>query len=164
MSVSRHRREEEKRRRVNPRAREQRTGLRTLGLFLMVAGGILFAIGLTSFFSAFNEGPGGGPPRYFWCTFVGAPLLAIGLALLKWGYIGPIGRYVAGETAPIARDAIDYLADGIGESIRDAQPKQAAESTGTVRERLERLEALRKDALIDDQEFAAQKERILADL
>ena len=162
--MSRYRREEQRRRRINPRASEQRSGLRTLGVLLVAAGGILTAIGLVSLFSAFGQGPGGGGPRYFWCAILGLPLLGVGFRLLKWGYLRPIGRYVAGEMAPVARDTIDYVADGIGESIGGARRSRSERPPGTVRERLERLDALRKDGLIDDEDYEGQKDRILADL
>ena len=39
-----------------------------------------------------------------------------------------------------------------------------SEEQKTVRERLEKLEGLRRDGLIDDEDFEEQKDRILSDL
>ena len=73
------------------------------------------AIGLISFFSAFGSF---GPPRYFWCAFVGMPLIAVGAALSKFGYMGAVGRYVAGEIAPVAKDSVNYMAVESKDAIR----------------------------------------------
>jgi len=51
-------------------------------------------------------------PGPFWPMFVSVPLLAIGLQLLRLGYMGTIARYVAGETTPVASDAVNELAHG----------------------------------------------------
>ena len=50
---------------------------------LIAAVGLIFLIiGMASFFSAFG---GGGPPRLFWCCFVGMPLLFVGGVMnLAW--------------------------------------------------------------------------------
>ena len=55
---------------------QRRAVLRVVGP--AVAGiGLLFAVtGFASFFAAFG---GAGPPRDFWCAFVGLPLLGVGL-------------------------------------------------------------------------------------
>lgn len=103
------------RRTINPAHRTQRTGLRAIGAVLAIGGGILAAIGLVSFFSAFG---GGGTPSLFWCAFLGLPMLGIGLQLLRAGYIGTIARYVAGETAPVAADTLDYLADEAAPAVQ----------------------------------------------
>jgi ribosomal protein L40E len=53
-----------------------------------------------------------GPPRYFWCLFVGIPLIAIGGILTKLGYLGAISRYLSGEVSPVARDTFNNMAHG----------------------------------------------------
>ncbi len=65
-------------------------------------------IGLASFFSSFG---GFSTPRYFWCAFVGLPLLGIGGFLTKLGFLGTVARYVAGETAPVAKDVVNYMGE-----------------------------------------------------
>ena len=95
---------------------DTRAFLRVLGPGMAVVGGILIAIGLGSFFVAFGSS---GPPRYFWCAFVGMPLLGIGLMITKFAYMGRIARYVAGEVAPVGKDTINYMADGTKDSVRE---------------------------------------------
>jgi len=92
-----------------------RNTLRAIGPFVLGAGVIMVAIGFISFFAAFGSF---GPPRYFWCAFVGMPLIAIGASLSRLGYMGAVGRYVAGEVAPVAKDTINYMAEGSTETIR----------------------------------------------
>lgn len=93
---------------IDPNHQQKQQGLRTLGGVLVAVGGILTAIGMISFFSAFG---GFGMPRYFWCAFIGLPMLGIGGNLLRFGYLGTATRYVAGEVAPVVKDTIAYLRD-----------------------------------------------------
>lgn len=58
------------------------------------------------------------PPRYFWCAFIGLPLLAVGTSVLRAAYVGAIARYLAGEAAPVAKDTFDYMADGTREGVK----------------------------------------------
>ena len=47
-------------------------------------------------------------------------LIAIaGIWATKFGYLGAAARYVAGETAPVARDTANYVLDGTKETIRE---------------------------------------------
>ena len=114
-------------RRINQHASTQRTGLRTLGAILAVVGGIFAAVGMVSFFSSFGAKPfESSPPDKFWCAFVGVPMLGIGLTMLKIGYMGTIARYVAGETAPVVSDTLNYVADETKDSIRKVVSSAAA--------------------------------------
>ena len=106
------------RRRVNPNAQGQRTALRGLGAVLALVGGAFTAVGLIDFFGSMSAHAG--PPQYFWCAMVGLPLLGFGSMLLKFGYMGAIGRYVAGEAAPVASDTINYLGEEAAPGIRSA--------------------------------------------
>lgn len=101
---------------IDPRGPEVSTALRVVGLSMVVLGGILTLIGVTSFFSAFGTF---GPPRYFWCAFLGLPLLGFGLQISGLGFLGPFTRYVSGQTAPVQRDTFNYLADGTTEGVRN---------------------------------------------
>lgn len=97
--------------------------------FLRVAGPLVFLTGLAflvtgmvSFFQGFMSfGPGGsdGPPQYFWCVFVGMPLLAVGGMMTSAGYAGLVARYMSGEVAPVQRDTFNYLAKGTRPGVRD---------------------------------------------
>jgi hypothetical protein len=101
---------------INPHQTTHRQGLRTLGLLLTVPGAVLTLVGFGSLLSSF--GSFGGPPQYFWCAFVGLPMLGIGGNLLRLGYLGTITRYVAGEAAPVAADTVDYLARNTRDAVR----------------------------------------------
>lgn len=100
---------------VDPSHHANRAGLRTLGFLLILVGAPLTLVGLVSFFGAMN---GGGMPTYFWCAFVGLPLLGAGTFFLKAGYLGSIARYVANEAAPVAADTADYLAKETRGAVR----------------------------------------------
>jgi RNA polymerase subunit RPABC4/transcription elongation factor Spt4 len=104
--------EEEK---IDPGHKETRNVLRIAGPVVAVAGLVFIVIGLGSFFAAFGSF---GPPRYFWCAFVGMPLLAIGGAITSFGYIGRVARYKAGEVAPVGKDVFNYLAEGSKEGVK----------------------------------------------
>lgn len=98
-----------------PRHHEVRSFLRFGGPLVLLIGVIFAAVGMISFFSAFG---GGGPPQYFWCAFIGLPLIALGSFLSKMGFLGAVGRYVAGEAAPVAKDTFNYMADGTSDGVR----------------------------------------------
>jgi hypothetical protein len=102
-----------------------------------VAGiGLLFTvIGVGNFFSSLGTL---GPPRYFWCAFIGLPLLVIGLALTHFAFLGSFARYYFGETAPVVKDTFNYLADGTKGGVRttaQAIGEGLAEGLATARPR-----------------------------
>jgi hypothetical protein len=107
-----------------------RTLLRVGGGAIFALGAIFTAIGLISFFSTFaNAGSPGsdfGPPRYFWCAFIGLPMLAAGTFMLKFGFLGAFTRYVAGEAAPVAKDMVNYLGENTEPGVK-AVAKSVAE-------------------------------------
>jgi len=100
--------------RLNPGHSKVRGVLRLVGPTVALAGLVLTAIGMISFFGAFG---GGGFPRYFWCAFLGIPMLGVGLMICQFAYMGKIGRYVAGESAPVAKDTFNYMAEGTQEGV-----------------------------------------------
>lgn len=104
------------------RHEEVRNVLRAVGPLVAGAGLLLTIVGLGSFFSTFASfGPGGdfGPPRYFWCAFLGLPLVFVGIVLCFAGYGGAVQRYMMGEQVPVARDAFNDLARGTRGGVRD---------------------------------------------
>lgn len=150
-------------------------------------GGILFVSGLLLTITAFIDFFSEGFPTKFWMFFAGMPLMFFGGALLQMGFMGTITRYTAGELAPVGVDTVNYMGEGaqpglrfvgkaFGEGISEGMnqgnivdpppppPPGFEEDKGTVRERLEKLETLHKDGLIDDEDFEEQKDRILNDL
>lgn len=105
----------QKRRLQHPAHSSHRQGLRSLGLLISVAGGVFTAIGIGSFFSSFGTFE---QPRYFWCAFLGLPLLGLGTMLLKAGYLGAVTRYAASEIAPVAADTLNYMAGETRDSVQ----------------------------------------------
>jgi hypothetical protein len=96
--------------------RELRATLKSVGPAIAAIGLLLTIAGMISFFSAFG---GFGPPRYFWCAFLGLPLLAVGAAITQFAYVRTITRYMAGEVAPVGKDLTNYMVAGTKNSIRD---------------------------------------------
>jgi len=133
--------------------------LRTTGFILLTIGVLFFAVGVIDFFAAF-AGPG--MPTKFWCLFVGIPLIAFGLMCLKAGFLRTITGYVAGESAPVAKDTIQYVAQGIRPSIRDiASDVQTAKPKRDAATRMQELQKLRENGLIAESEYSAKRAEIL---
>ena len=115
-----------------PQHNRARTFLRVVGPLVAVVGLIFLIIGVVSFFSSFGSV---GSPRYFWCCFVGMPLLFVGSAMSMFGFMGAVARYAAAEQVPITTDAVNDLAAGtqgavktvarfIAEGVKEAQIEQ----------------------------------------
>ncbi len=100
----------------DPRHDEIRSVLRVLGPAVAGVGLLFLIVGIGNFFLAFG---GQEPPRLFWCAFIGAPLLAVGMAITKFAYVGAVARYLASEAAPVGKDVANYMVDGTRDSIRD---------------------------------------------
>lgn len=92
-----------------------RSFLRVGGPLLLLIGLIFLAVGMISFFSAFGNHEA---PKLFWCCFVGMPLLFIGIVMSKFGYFGAVMRYLAAESAPVAKDTVNYMADGTKDAVK----------------------------------------------
>jgi double zinc ribbon protein len=91
--------------------------LRVIGPVVLGVGLLFAVVGIGNFFMSF--GSFGGPPRYFWCAFVGLPLIGVGIAICKFAFMGAITRYVANEVAPVGKDVVNYMADGTQDAVRD---------------------------------------------
>jgi hypothetical protein len=102
--------------RIDPEHSKTRQFLRSLGPAIAVVGLLLTVIGFGSLLSSFGSHEF---PRYFWCVFVGLPLLAVGMAVSQFGFLGSFACYVAGETAPVQKDTFNYLAEGTKPGVRD---------------------------------------------
>ena len=100
---------------IDPGHERTRRVVRRVGIALLILGGVLTLIGMASFFAAFG---GMGPPRYFWCAFLGAPLGFAGLVLTMYGFLGAFARYSAGEVAPVGKDTFNYMAEGTQDGVR----------------------------------------------
>jgi hypothetical protein len=120
-------------RQVDPQHVQKRSVLRVVGILLLALGLILTITGFASLFSTMGSGESSwelgdgrvihgtrddsGPPKYFWCAFVGLPLLAVGASLTAYGFKGAVLRYAVGEVAPVAKDTINYVAEGAKDGI-----------------------------------------------
>ncbi|MFG0254731.1 MAG: zinc ribbon domain-containing protein [Rhodopirellula sp. JB053] len=98
--------EEEK---LNPGHTQTRGVLRVLGPLILLTGIGFTIVGMVSFIASFGSFE---PPRYFWCGFVGLPLMFVGAVMTQVGFVGAIARYHAGEIAPVGKDTFNYMAEG----------------------------------------------------
>jgi hypothetical protein len=85
-----------------------RTGLRIAGPVIFLTGAICTIIGLVSFFASFGSME---MPHYFWLAFIGMPLMFVGGVMCQFGFIGAVARFIAGESAPVAADTVNYMAE-----------------------------------------------------
>ena len=99
----------------SPKHKPVRSFLRVAGPLTAVAGLILIAVAFISFFRAMG---GDGSPKYFWCAFLGMPLLFVGIVMCKLGYLGAVARYIAAETAPVGADTVNYMAQETQEGVK----------------------------------------------
>jgi hypothetical protein len=100
---------------IDPKHSTTRTILRTLGPTIAVIGLVLIVISMVNFFSSFG---GFEPPKYFWCGFLGIPLLFVGMVMTQYGFLGSFLRYFSGEAAPVQKDTFNYLAEGTKGGIK----------------------------------------------
>lgn len=100
---------------INPGHTNVRSLLRVIGPITLAVGGLFVLIGFGSFFASFGHA---GTPRYFWCAFVGMPLLFVGGVMTMYGFMGAITRYQAGEVAPVGKDTFNYMAEGTRTGVR----------------------------------------------
>jgi hypothetical protein len=54
----------------------------------------------------------------FFCAFIGLPLMCVGSAMCMFGFVGAFARYIAAEQAPVAKDTLNYMADGTQEAVK----------------------------------------------
>ncbi len=101
---------------IDPNHKDVRTVLRLVGPLVVGLGLIFAAIGIGSFFMSFGSFE---PPRYFWCAFIGLPLIGVGSTICKFAFMGAVTRYTANEIAPVGKDVVNYMADGTKDAVRD---------------------------------------------
>lgn len=133
-------------RKIDPNHHQIRGLLRTVGPVVLGIGLLFTAVGFISFFQAFGTF---GPPRYFWCVFVGFPLIALGATMSKFGYLGAFSRYVMGEFAPVQKDTFNVLAEGTRpgvETLARAVGQGFAAAAGTTAGMDRELQCPRCDA------------------
>jgi hypothetical protein len=108
---------------INPKHREIRQVLRIAGPLVAGLGLLLIAIGFGSFFLSFGSFE---PPRFFWCAFLGIPILFVGTVMCMFGFMGAVARYQAGEVAPVGKDTFNYLAEGTRDGVKTMATAVAA--------------------------------------
>ena len=125
-------------------------------------------VGMVDFFSSFGNFRG---PQLFWCFFVGMPLLFFGSVCCMTGFMGAAARYSAAEAAPVAADTFNYVADETQAGVTTVAAAAArgfrgehVAPTESVEGRLKRLEEMRRTALITEEEYLQQRQRILGSL
>jgi hypothetical protein len=101
---------------IDPNHDRKRSRLRRAGIIVTGCAILMMLVGFFSFVSSFGTGQ---LPHYVWCLFVGLPLLFFGLVFLQAGFAGAALRYFAGESAPVAKDSFNYVADGIKPGVKD---------------------------------------------
>ncbi len=102
----------------DPQHQAIRALLRVIGPCIVLVGAIFTIVGFGSVFSTMGS-LSSGPPRYFWCIFVGFPLLFVGGAICQFAFMGAVGRYMANEGAPVGKDVVNYMAEGTKGAVRD---------------------------------------------
>ncbi len=120
----------------SPRHAGTRTFLRVAGPLVAAAGLLFLIVGTANFFAAAGSFE---PPRLFWCNFVGIPLLFVGLVMCMLGYMGAMQRYVAGESAPVAKDVVNYMGENTQPGVRSIT-KAATEGYLEARKEQEKKE------------------------
>ncbi len=103
--------------RRNRQHKQTRDFLRVIGPLVLGTGVVFALIGFGSFFNAFASFSG--PPQYFWCAFVGLPLIVVGTAVTKFAYMGAVTRYIANEVSPVGTDVINTVARDTKGSLRE---------------------------------------------
>lgn len=117
-------------------------------------------VGMIDFFSAFGSSH---MPTKFWCLFVGMPLLGIGIASLKAGFLGRIGRYVASEATPVATESLKYMAEELRPTVKQYEKDLRSKESLPV-ERMKHLDKLRREGFVTDAEYETKRSEILKDV
>jgi hypothetical protein len=104
-----------------------RTTLRIIGPAIFLAGLLCIIVAGVSFFASIGSFSS---PRFFWLGFVGLPLMFVGGVLCQFGFMGAVFRFIAGESAPVAADTVNYMAEetkGAVETVAKAAAKGVVE-------------------------------------
>lgn len=104
-----------------------RTALRIAGPVIFLSGLLCAIIAGVSLFASAGSFE---RPHYFWLGFVGLPLMFVGGVLCQFGFMGAVARFIAGESAPVAADTVNYLAEetkGAVETVAQAAAKGVVE-------------------------------------
>lgn len=99
---------------LNTNHKKTRNKLRKIGPTCVILGLALIAYGLYGMFSGeiFDNTLMGFAP------FVGMAILFVGAVTSMMGFGGAVARYQAGEMAPVAKDTVNYMADGTKDAVQ----------------------------------------------
>ena len=100
---------------TDPEHKQTRDILRVVGPLVVIAGLTCMVIGFpkTSFDSRRDL------YENMWCLPVGGLLVAFGMQICKFAFMGAVRRYMAHELAPVGKDAVNYMAEGTKDAVRD---------------------------------------------
>jgi len=102
---------------LNPGHQQLKSFLRFVGPAMLCVGLLFMAIGLIDFFRAMSSHSG--PPKLFWCLFIGMPMMFFGGAITKFAFMGSVLRYMSAESSPVAKDTFNYMAAETKEGVRE---------------------------------------------
>lgn len=108
--------------------------LKTIGIILVVVGGVCAIVGFAEFFITMSMMSGA--PKLFFLLFIGLPMIGIGAGLLTFAYRGDIMRFTKNEAVPIINET--------GEEIKPA----IKAVTGAVREGLYGEQSVAKKGMV----------------
>lgn len=89
----------------------RRSALRLIGPFVLVAGVLTLGWGIYDIFVRENV-------AFHFSPFVGMLLIFAGSVMSMMGFMGALARYQANEMLPVAKDGVNYLADGTQGAVR----------------------------------------------
>ncbi len=103
------------RKHLDPAAKHKplRNKLRVIGPIVFLTGLGLLGWGLYDVFLNDNLG-------FHFSPFVGMLLMFIGASMSMMGYAGAMARYHANEVLPVAKDGVNYMAEGTQDGVRTA--------------------------------------------
>lgn len=107
--------------------------LRLVGPLIIGVGGVFVLIGMVSFFSCFAS-PHPEPPKFFWCAFIGLPMVAFGTMITRLAFLGAGFRYMANEAAPVGKDVTNYMVEETKGSVAGMAHDVAAAVSAGLRE------------------------------
>ena len=96
---------------LDPKNEKTRNKLKIIGPIILGIGIILFIVSFIGTMESLS---------YFWLSFIGLPLIAIGSFMTKLGFMKKLNSYVASQTAPVTKDTINYLVDGTSDTVANA--------------------------------------------
>lgn len=102
---------------IDPGHRKVVAVLRIVGPLFLAMGGLCMLVAFIELVGVMND-MHSGPPCLFWLFFIGMPLLFIGFVMTLAGFAGKIARFQAAQYAPVAKDTLNYMAEGTQDAVK----------------------------------------------